>query len=129
MPITALFAALLAPIFLALSLRVIARRREGGTSLGDGGDAVLLRRMRVHANFAEYAPFGLVLLGLAESLHSPTWLLYALGLLLLLGRLLHAIGMSREPGIMAFRSAGMALTFTMLGAAALTCLGGALRGL
>ena len=66
MPITAVFAALLAPLFLVLSYRVIKLRGSTRTALGDGGNPELLRRMRVQANFAEYAPLALVLIGLAE---------------------------------------------------------------
>ena len=36
--------------------------------------------MRVHANFAEYVPFALVLLALAESLKVPSPLLHSMGL-------------------------------------------------
>ena len=76
MPIAALYAALLAPLFLILSARVIGRRREARVALGAGEDAELLRRMRVHANFAEYTPFALVCLALAESLATPALVLH-----------------------------------------------------
>ncbi len=68
MPITAFYAALLAVLFLVLSFRVIGVRRGQRVEIGDGGDKELLRRMRVHANFAEYVPLALVLLALAEVL-------------------------------------------------------------
>ena len=126
MPVTALYAALLAPLFVLLSVRVIGGRREARTALGDGGDPALLRRMRVHANFAEYAPFALLLLALAESLGTRTWLLHVIGAILLIGRLLHAAGVSRHPEIPRLRVAGMALTFAAIGVGALACLLGAL---
>jgi uncharacterized membrane protein YecN with MAPEG domain len=69
MPITALFAGLLAPLYIVLALRVIGSRRSARVALGDGGDPALTRRMRVHANFAEYAPFTLLLMGLAACKH------------------------------------------------------------
>lgn len=84
MPITALYASLLALLFVALSVRVIGLRRLSGVALGDGGKADLMRRMRVHANFAEYVPLALVLLGFAESLGTPSPFLHLLGLTLLL---------------------------------------------
>jgi uncharacterized protein len=62
MPITAFYAALLAPLFILLAVRVIRQRRGARVAIGDGGDKLLLRRMRVHANFAEYVPFALVLM-------------------------------------------------------------------
>jgi uncharacterized protein len=125
MPITALYAALLAPLFLLLSARVIGARRTAAVGLGDAGDPALLRRIRVHANFAEYVPFALLLLGLAEGLRTPSPLLHALGVALLAGRLLHAYGVSREAEIPALRVASMALTLGTIGTAALACLVGA----
>ena len=71
MPITAFYAALLAALFLYLSVRVIGWRRDRRVEFGHGEDFELLRRMRVHANFAEYVPFAIVLMGLAESMEPP----------------------------------------------------------
>lgn len=122
MKITALYAALLAPLFLWLCVRVIGARRAAQVAVGDGGDALLVRRMRVQANFAEYVPFILLLIGLAESLGTPAWLLHTLGGVLLVGRLSHAIGMSQMNETFALRSFGMASTFTVLLVAAGTCL-------
>ncbi len=122
MPITALYASLLALLFVALSVRVIGLRRLSGVALGDGGKADLMRRMRVHANFAEYVPLALVLLGFAESLGTPSPFLHLLGLTLLLGRLLHAFGVSQARETFFFRVSGMALTLGTLLLAAGSCL-------
>jgi uncharacterized protein len=127
MPITALYAALLAPLFLLLSARVIRRRRGAKVAVGDGGDAMLLRRMRVHANFAEYVPLALLLMALAESLQTWPWLLHLLGLALLTGRVSHAYGVSQPRETFTFRVFGMAATLSVIGAAAAACLLGSLR--
>jgi uncharacterized protein len=105
-----------------LSVRVIGQRRGAKVSLGDGGNAALLRRMRVHGNFAEYVPMTLVLLGLAESLATSHWLLHAVGAGLLAGRLSHAYGVSQSPERFQFRVAGMAATLTAIGVLAAVCL-------
>jgi uncharacterized membrane protein YecN with MAPEG domain len=126
MPITALYAALLTALFVVLSVRVIATRRGSGAPLGDGGNPELLRRIRVQGNFAEYVPLALILLGLAEGLHTPVWLLHLLGLGLLIGRLLHAYGVSRAKEQFAFRVSGVAFTLSMLIGAAITCFAAAL---
>ncbi len=126
MPITALYASLLAPLFLYLAFRVIRVRRTIRVAIGDGGNAGLLRAMRVHANFAEYVPMTLVLIGLAESLQTKHWLLHAMGLALLAGRIVHAAGVSRTHENFALRVTGIATTFTVLGVAAVACLVGAL---
>lgn len=118
--VTPLYAALLAVLFLVLSSRVIFYRRANRLSLGDEGDRALLQRMRAQANCAEYAPIGLLLLLVAELQGAPGVALHLLGLALLTGRVLHAIGFSRRPQIMIFRVLGMVLTLVMI---ALTALG------
>jgi uncharacterized protein len=120
--ITAFYAALLAVLFLFLSVRVIGWRRESRVEFGHGEDTELLRRMRVHANFAEYVPFTLLLMALAESMAPPHLLLHLAGLLLVAGRLLHAYGVSQSPPVTRYRVYGMWLTFVALGLAALICL-------
>lgn len=126
MPITALYASLLVPLFLVLASRVIRARRGARIAVGDGGNRMLIRRMRVHANFAEYVPLSLLLLGLAESMGTSAWLLHGLGIALLGARLSHAFGMSQVEENFSFRVAGVITTFGVLGIAALVCLYGAL---
>ncbi|MGQ0673657.1 MAG: MAPEG family protein [Hyphomicrobium sp.] len=121
MAVTALYAALLAALYIYLSVRVIGQRREAHVEIGAGDSAELLRRMRVHANFAEYAPFALLLMALAESLKAPSIWLHLLGIGLVTGRIIHAWGLSKTPHVLRLRVLGMGLTFTVIGAAALTC--------
>ena len=126
MPITALYAGLLTPIFLVLAVRVILVRRNQQIGVGDGGNPVLLRRMRVHANFAEYVPLAVLLLGLAESLGTPRAVLHGIGIALLLARLSHAYGMSQPNETLLFRVFGVVTTFLVLVVAAGACLCGAI---
>ena len=121
MTITAFYASLLAALFLLLSARVIGWRRVRRVELGHGEDAQLLRRMRVHANFAEYVPFALLLMALAESMAPPRPLLHLVGIVLIVGRLMHAYGLSQTPHILRYRVWGMVLTTTALGIAAMIC--------
>lgn len=116
--VTSIYAAILAILFTALSLRVISYRIGHNVSLGDAGNKGLLKRMRAQANCAEYAPFGLLLLLLLELQGLGALWLHLLGLTLTLGRLAHAIGFSRSPPIFLLRRIGMVLTFTQLVAAA-----------
>jgi hypothetical protein len=125
MTITPTYAGLLALLFIALSIRVIGARREAGIALGDGGDRSLQRRQRVHANFAEYVPFALVLMLLAEQRGASASIIHGIGLMLVAGRTIHAVGVSGEPERMAMRVVGMGLTFAALGAGALVNLTGA----
>lgn len=121
MPVTALYASLLACLFVLLSVRVIFMRRGARVALGDGGDAALQRRIRVHANFAEYAPFALLTLALAESLRTPAWALHPIGLALIAGRCAHAYGVSRPKEDFRIRVAGMGLTFAAILCSAAAC--------
>ena len=122
MKITALYAALLAVLFIVLSVRTLSYRRSRKVEIGDGGDRELLRRIRVHSNFAEYVPIALILIGFAESLGLWAPAVHGLGVLLLAGRAVHAYGLSQTPHILAMRVAGMAATFTAIGVAAAACL-------
>jgi uncharacterized membrane protein YecN with MAPEG domain len=114
MSITPVYAGILTLLFIVLSVRVIGLRRMSGVGLGDGGNRELLRRQRVHGNFAEYVPFALILMSLAELQHVLGWLLHAIGILLLAGRLAHAYAVGQEPEQTGGRVLGMALTFTAL---------------
>jgi len=114
MVITSFYAALLTGLFLWLSFRIVAYRRKNRISLGHNDDNSLLKRMRAQANFVEYAPLGIILLGLMESQGTPTFVIHALGAMLLFGRGLHGYGFSASPPIMRFRVAGTVLTTLML---------------
>lgn len=129
MTVTPLYASLAAFLFIFLSLRVIKARRAEKVALGDGERPRLRRAMRVQANFAEYVPFALLLIALAELQGVAAWALHLLGLLLLAGRGIHAFGVSQEPEPLKYRVRGMQLTFLVIVAAAITNLGALARGL
>jgi len=98
LPITMTMAGAATLLNIWLGLRVGQMRRAHRVSIGDGGAQPLTARMRAQANFVEYTPFFLILLGLIELARgSATWL-WALGALYILIRLLHAFGMDRAPG-------------------------------
>jgi len=128
MQIVPFYAGLLALVFVVLSVRVIRQRRGAKVAIGPGGNPSLERAMRVHANFAEYVPFAVVLLALMELQRAPAFLLHALGLVLLVGRLAHAYGVSQEKENFRFRVTGMMATFATLVIAALYLLGRSLIG-
>ena len=115
LPITSLYAGGLALIFLALSFRVIAFRRANRVSLGDADNKDLRQRSRGHANFAEYAPIGLVLLACVELQGAPNVATHILGAALFFGRLLHAMAFWVHPMNFTYRTIGMLLTMGMIG--------------
>jgi uncharacterized protein len=114
MMVTALYASLLAVIFVGMSLHVIRNRWRAGKSLGDGGDKGLRAAIRAHGNFAEYVPFSLVMMGLVEGGGGPDALVHGLGIAVVLSRALHAWGLMGHRGPNKARSIGMTLTFGVL---------------
>lgn len=126
MIVTSLYAGLLALIFLALSARVVAVR--GRVSLGDGGDPEVLRRMRGHANFAEYVPLILVMMALLEYQQIAAWQLHAIGATLVFARVIHGIALSFTRKWFFGRFFGTVLTFTLLATCGILCLVQGLRG-
>lgn len=93
---TPLYALPVAVIYLILWLRVSALRSSTGTSIGDGGNAVLLQRVRQHGNCAEWSSFVLILMILAEGMTAPAFYLHISGVLLLIGRIAHPFGLKTD---------------------------------
>ncbi len=112
--ITGVYAAALTALYLLLSARVILVRRAQGINLGDGGNPDMLRRMRAHGNFAEYAPLGLILLLIAEQQGTAALWLHVTGGMLLAGRVAHGVNFTFGLKSMALRTGGMLLTFSAL---------------
>ncbi|AWV06754.1 MAPEG family protein [Marilutibacter maris] len=116
--ITLLFASILVLLKLVLLTRVSMARRSSNIGIGSGGDPSLQRRVRVHANFIEQVPMALLLMALVEMAGlAPAWL-WGFGVALLLGRVLHAIGLSGSAGYSFGRFTGTALSWGMMLAAA-----------
>lgn len=117
LPITSTLAVLAALGLVALSLPITAHRFRAKISLGDGRDPLLQARIRAHANFVEYVPLALIVIGLAEASAAPAWLLWTSGGMLVTGRVGHVIGMFGRPPNLP-RVAGMLLTWGGLALAA-----------
>jgi uncharacterized membrane protein YecN with MAPEG domain len=112
--ITSISAAVLTAIFIKLSFLVIGLRRKNKVGLGSGGHEDLERAIRAQGNFAEYVPFGLILLACLELNGAPWWLVAIPSLTLIIGRLIHAIGINTPPPDFSKRILGMKFTFMTL---------------
>ncbi len=112
--IAALYGGLVAILLLVLAILVSRLRGELNVRLGDGGDPRLMRAIRTHANAVEWAVPTLVLLLIAELNRASPLLLHACGVALVLGRVLHAVGLSRTGGSSFGRFAGTGLTWGAL---------------
>ena len=125
--VTPLYAGLLALWFVLLSVRVVNLRRRG-ILFGDNGEVDVIRVVRAQANFAEYVPLALLLMGLLEISRYSIYLLHALGLVLLVARLLHGAALSFRWNVLTGRVVGAALTFVVLLVEGVLCIYQGLRG-
>ncbi len=112
--VTPIYAALLALLYIFLSLRVIRLRIAFKVGIGDGEHKQLTRAIRVQGNFGEYVPFALLLMWMYETMNGAPLLVHILGILLCLGRVLHAYGVSQRREKLAFRQTGMVMTFLVM---------------
>ncbi|MBC3764787.1 MAPEG family protein [Neptunicella marina] len=121
MLITPIYAGILALFYLLLSVRVV-QKRFTGISLGDGGNESMQRRIRAHANFAEYVPLLLIMIGMLELGRFPVLTIHILGSLLVLARVLHGYALAYTPNWAAGRKYGAALTFGLLLVCGIMCI-------
>jgi hypothetical protein len=112
--IAALYGGLIGLLLLVLALPVSRLRHTLHAGLGDGNDPRLARAIRVHANAVEWAVPAILLLLLAELTRASPLLLHACGIALVVGRVLHAIGLSRSGGTSFGRFTGTGLTWFAL---------------
>lgn len=112
-PVTLVMTAAAAFINFWLAVRIVAVRRRAGVSLGDGGDALLGRRMRAQLNFVENTPFVLLLILALELSTAASGVLALVGLIYMVGRVLHGVGMDAQTGGWP-RMAGTVITLTVL---------------
>lgn len=117
--ITAFYAAILALLFLILTYGVIAGRLTKRIAFGTGGHDDMTKRVRAHANFAEFVPLALLLVMFSEMQAAPLWTIHLAGLLLVLSRLLHAWGIYHPVLDNWQRKAGALSTHIVILAAAL----------
>ena len=109
-PITLITTGILGIIFFIHSLRIIQGRGLTKTSLGDGGNDLMTRRIRIHGNFAEYIPILLFILFLFEISNAHVAILILFAGALVLGRILHFYGLYSKETPMWARVWGMQLT-------------------
>jgi uncharacterized membrane protein YecN with MAPEG domain len=99
-PIPVALATAAAAVFVNLWLgwRIAQLREQFKVSVGDGGQDLLLRRMRAQANFIEHAPIFLILLGGLELSGANRLALLAIAAVFILARIAHGVGMDGGEG-------------------------------
>lgn len=116
-PIAGITASLLSVLYIRLAFNVIALRRKHGVRLGTGQQDDLEAAVRAHANFAEYVPLTLLMIAIAEINHGAWPITLGSALLLIFGRVTHAIAIPR--GDIPMRVRGMKATFYAIATAAI----------
>ena len=127
LPVTSLYAALLALIFIVLTGMVGYARSKTTIALGDGGDPGLVVANRRQMNFVESVPLALVLIAMVELNGGSAPWLHVLGGVLLVARLVHPFGLNMVSAKSIARGLGSGGTLLVLFAAALTLLWQVLR--
>ena len=107
----ALWAGLNLILMLALSVRVVRTRRAQQIGLGHGESPELERAVRAFGNASEYIPAALAALVLLAVLEVSPGLIHALGLTFTVGRIAHAVGLSRSGGASLGRTVGVIATW------------------
>ena len=97
-PTTLLYAALLAVFALFLSFKAGTFRGKAGVSVlhGDPVNYELAEHVRRHQNFLEYVPIALILMGAIELSGGSTMFLHGMGILLIVARIAHAVGLKHD---------------------------------
>lgn len=112
--VTGLYTGILGIVFLLCAINVIKMRFKSEVGLGDGGDESLIKAIRIHGNFAEYIPIIILLMAFYEINGGNIALLHIIGIVLTLGRIMHAIGITKSIGTTIYRQFGVLSTFIIL---------------
>jgi hypothetical protein len=121
-PITALYAGILAIYAIWLSSRAGLMRGKVGISILHGDNMELAEKMRRHQNFVEYVPIALILIGVLEINGSNSIFLHGLGIALVIARVAHAKGLFHDNishPLRAVGAGGTALITVIAGIAAI----------
>ena len=114
---SAIYASVSAFLIVWLSLNVIKVRTAKRIILGDGNDEELLTAIAAQLNAIEYIPIALLLLFSLEYNDANLIIVHALGIALIIGRIVHAKGLLS--GNLDARVLGMKITiWTIVGLAA-----------
>ena len=117
--ITSFYAGVLGVLAVILTIQVIVQRVQLGIEFGDGGKITMAQSIRAHANFIEHVPLSLLILAFAEVMGGNVLIIHGLGIILLLARLLSAIGLSRSLGPSFARQSGASATLLVIALASL----------
>ena len=116
------YASILVLIFVVLSVRVVQMRASAKIGIGTGNNPAMERRIRVHGNFSEYVPLALLLLTFMEMMQLSRYLIHVLCIVLIIARIVHAVGVTPVKENFPMRVGSVLATFAVLAIAALALL-------
>ena len=98
LPITALYAGIMMIFALVLSFYAGSFRGKSGISVlfGEPANMELAERIRIHQNFLEYVPMAIILMGIIEINGGNTTFLHVFGVVLIISRIAHAVGLKHD---------------------------------
>jgi uncharacterized membrane protein YecN with MAPEG domain len=111
--ITPIYAGFFGIMLVVLSWRVTKLRykHEGNKMLRDAGHNELTAAVRAQGNFIEYLPIALLLMWMLETMQFRPIVIHALGVLLVIARLMHVHGLNEPSGAGKGRRFGTRLTW------------------
>lgn len=117
MTITLISASFLGLLLIYLSINVVRNRFRAKVSLGAGDDEGLLAATRAHGNLTEYAPIGLILIGLLEYSRVSWYLVMGVAVVFVVARYMHGLTFGKIEGRNPFRVYGTLLTWIAIAVA------------
>jgi len=112
--ITALYAGILSLLMVALAVNVTIHRAKLRVPMGDGGNPIMLRMIRLHGNAIEYNPLALVLMAIYELNGGWHIALHIAGIAMVAARLIQTAGMWSTEVAGTGRRVGQSLTWLSL---------------
>ncbi len=109
---TALYAVILSLLLCHLSMNVIKCRRKNRVLYADGDCKELIIARTAQSNAIDYCPMTLLLLLFLELNGGNIWLIHAIGITFVIGRVIHSQGILKEK--LKGRVRGMQITFYMI---------------
>jgi uncharacterized membrane protein YecN with MAPEG domain len=117
--ITPIYAGFFGIMMVVLSWRVTAlRRKYEGNKMRETGHNELTAAVRARDNIVEYLPLALLLMWMLETMQFNPLIIHALGILLIIARLLHLHGLNEPSGDGFGRKLGTRLTWAHIVACA-----------
>ncbi|WP_309646660.1 MAPEG family protein [Phenylobacterium sp.] len=98
-------------LLLVLSLLVVRQRQRHKIALGDEGVPELAQAIRAFGNATEYIPPALIGIAVLALVDASPLAVHLTGFVLFVGRVLHAVGLSRSGGSSFARTIGMTMTW------------------